>query len=154
MIGNREHRLFEISIAKTSGGTRTRRGVWRPAMQDPYMPKTFKDDFHPGGNSLCYMIQTAHLMGAKTIIPLAFTLESGTGYHFGQTNPVTNRASFYDTERPLHWLRWYESVYPGSVKLCPGWQGPIYDVFETATLPIREGHEPDASGGTGDTTDR
>lgn len=139
MIGKGEYPLTEIKIAPSKGGIRDQRGVWRASVVPPFMPKKITDDYHPGGNSACYTIQTAHLMGCEQIYLLGFTLESGVGYHFGLTNPVTQKRSFYSAEAPLHWLSWYEKCYPGRVKLMPGWQGPIYDVFETADLETLNG---------------
>ncbi len=143
MIGSNAHQMCEIGITRKRGGTRGRDGLWRPSHMDPYLPESFKDDYHPGGNSLCYMIQTAHLLGAESVVLLGFTLKNGTGYHFGLTNPVTRKRAFYETERPLHWLRWFESRYPGRVKLFPGWEGPLNEVFDEVALPDQEAEQPD-----------
>lgn len=131
MVGQRKWPVSEITIGKARGGVRGKDGVYRAGWVDPFLPKKITDPYHPGGNSACYTIQTAHLMGADPIILLGFTLQSGSGYFFGLDNPVTRKRSLYDTARALHWLRWYESRYPGRAKLWPGWQGPIYDVLET-----------------------
>jgi hypothetical protein len=113
---------------------RTKGGALQRMMVPPFMPKRITDPYHPGGNSLCYMIQTAHLMGCSPIYCLGFTLENGTGYFFGLENPVTNRRSFYaDPVRAIEWLRWYRSQWPGRVKLWPGWSGPVYEALEVVT---------------------
>jgi hypothetical protein len=70
-------------------------------------------------------------MGFSRILCMGFTLQSGLGYFFGRTNPVTRKAALYDEEVPLLWLSWYESQWPGRVRLLPGWSGPVYDVLQT-----------------------
>lgn len=133
MLGSRTRKLAEISIGKAKGGAFVMAGgrrVWQASIVPPFMPKNVTDDFHPGGNSLCFMIQTAFLMGCDPIHLLGFTLQSGTAYHFGLNNPVTKQRSFYVTAQPMHWLRWVQREYPGRVVLWPGWQGPIYEVFD------------------------
>jgi hypothetical protein len=129
-VGQVRWPISEISIAPAKGGTRTKDGVYRPAIVEPFLPKRITDPYHPGGNSLCYMIQTAHLMGCDPIYAIGFTLASGSTYFFGRENPVTRRSSIYDTERAIHWLRWYQSRYPGRVRLWPGFNGPVYKVLE------------------------
>jgi hypothetical protein len=131
MVGSGQRKLAEITIKRRGRGMRMPNGVYRANMEEPYMPAKLTDPYHPGGNSLCFMIQTAHLMGFDPIYAMGFTLQSGTPYAFGRTNPVTRKASFYDGEVPLHWLRWYESHFPSRVRLLPGWAGPIYEVFQT-----------------------
>lgn len=138
MVGTGERQLIEVEIAKAKGGQRLSNGQWHADIVPPFMPKKFTDRFHPGGNSACYMIQTAILMGCDPIYLLGFTFQSGTGYHFGLNNPATRRRSFYVTDRPMHWLRWCAREYPGRVLLWPGWQGPIYEVFDEAR------HEPES----------
>jgi hypothetical protein len=131
MVGSGQRKLCEITVQRRGRGIRLPNGVYRANMEEPYMPEKLTDPYHPGGNSICFMIQTAHLMGFDPIYAMGFTLESGSPYAFGRTNPVTRKASFYDGEVPLHWLRWYEARYPGRVRLMPGWSGPVYEVFQT-----------------------
>lgn len=100
-------------------------------MAPPYFPVKATDPFHPGGNSLCYAIQWALIMGADPIYLLGFTLQAGSPYPFGPNNPITNRPSFYDLPRALDFLRFVERTYPGRVRLLPGWDGPVYEVFRT-----------------------
>lgn len=119
-----------------------------PEMQEAFVPQKFSDEFHPGGNSLCYMTQIAHLLGAGPIYALGFTLQGGSPYFCGRMHPLTEKPSIYDTDRALHWLSWYESAYPGKLKLLPGFSGPVYDVLQTENLDdyrrrvAEEGSEP------------
>lgn len=122
----------EIDIQKMPpGGERDQEtGMFRPPLVQPFMPKSIRDAYHPSGNSLCYMIQTAHLMGCDPIYCVGFTLQTGTGYFFGRKNPVLGRTTIYDHNRAFDWLRWYGAKY-GRAVLWPGFQGPVYDVMET-----------------------
>lgn len=131
MVGSGQRHLAEITIKQRSGGARLPNGVFRPDSQPPFMPERITDAWHRGCNSLCYQIQLAHLMGFARIYCMAFTLQSGLGYFFGRTNPVTKRTAFYDEEVPLSWLSWYRERWPDRVRLLPGWSGPVYDVLET-----------------------
>lgn len=151
MVGGGERRLTEITIKRAKGGFRDQRGVFRASITPPFMPEKPSDPYHPGANSVCFAIQTAHLMGCNPIYLLGFTLQSGTGYHFGLQNPILKTRSFYVAEIPLNWLKWYESCYPGRVKLWPGWSGPIYEVFDEAEVGLPNGarDEPDADGADG-----
>lgn len=151
MVGKGQMRLFEIEIERKKGKSkRMKNGVMKNDVTPGYMPKSLTDKLHPGGNSLCYQIQIAHLMGCDPIYALGFTLQSGTGYFFGLSNPVNKKRSVYEPERPLHWLRWYESRYPGRVKLWPGWQGPVYEVFsEEAQAPVERSEQPVTEGEDG-----
>lgn len=131
MVGSGQRHLAEIVVKRRGRGMRMPNGAYRANVEPNWMPEKITDPYHPGGNSLCYLIQTAHLMGFDSIYAMGFTLQSGTPYAFGRTNPVTRRKAFYDGEVPLLWLRWYEARYPGRVRLLPGWSGPIYEVFQT-----------------------
>lgn len=134
VLGKRaSYHLVKFPILITRGG-RLIDGEWLATAQDPFMPERADQPFHPGGNSLCYALQWAHLMGAERIFLLGFTLASGLPYEVGPLNPVTGKPSFYRTERPLDWLRWFERQWPGRAQLFPGWQGPVYDVFRVADL--------------------
>ncbi len=129
-VGKRRWPVSEISVKQLKGG-KIEKGVWRRPWADPYIPEKITDPYHPGGNSVCYMIQTAHLMGCDPIYLLGFTLSSGSTYFFGRDNPVRKRPPLYEVDRAIHWLSWYEERYPGRVRLVPGWDGPICDVFST-----------------------
>lgn len=128
------------------------RKVFWPEMADPFLPGSFNDRYHPSGNSLCYMVQTAHLLGADPIYALGFTLQAGSTYFFGRENPVTVRPPIYDTDRALHWLAWYRSQHPGRLKLLPGFSGPVYDCLETEDIDAYrerlagQGPQPTGSG--------
>lgn len=135
MVGTKPRTVAEVAIGNVRGGMRIQRGgkgVYQSMIVPPYMPKSFREPLHPGGNSLCYGIQLAHLMGAGQVYAHGFTMDSGTPYFFGRTNPATRRESFYQVDRPLEWLRWHAKEFPGMVLLMPGWDGPIYSVFKTA----------------------
>lgn len=127
------------------------RTVAWPEMQDPFIPEKFGDPLHPGGNSLCYMTQIAHLLGAGQVYALGFTLQNGSPYFTGREHPISGGMSIYDTDRALHWLSWYESAYPGKLKLLPGFSGPVYDVLQTENLDgyrrrvAQEGSEPEGA---------
>lgn len=133
MIGTKLVNPYRITIACPKGTVLCDDGVRRNGVSAPYMPKLITDDYHPGGNSLCYTIQTAHLMGSEEIYGLGFTLKSGGRYFFGDKNPVTKRTSIYDERRALDWLAWYESTWPGRARLIEGWDGPAYDVLQKVT---------------------
>jgi hypothetical protein len=130
-IGRKRIQPYHIRIARPKGTVLYDDGVRRNGVSKAFMPKSLTDEYHPGGNSLCYSIQTASLMGSTEIYALAFTLKSGGRYFFGDKNPVTKRASIYDTHRALDFLSWYEATWPGRAKLVEGWDGPVYDVLET-----------------------
>ena len=118
MVGQRTWPVTEIRITSLRN-VRGRRvnvrgvGVFHRSIHSPFMPEKISDLYHPGGNSLCYTIQTAHLMGCNPIYCLGFTLKSGTGHFFGLTNPATRTRSVYDSDRALDWLKWYETTFPG-----------------------------------------
>lgn len=141
MIGRRKPWVVEYGIQRPKGGRRRADGAFVNNEAKPFLPVGYKDEFHPGGNSVCYCIQHAHLWGAAPIYLLGFTLENGSAYEFGRTNPVTRKAAFYEQDRALSFLKWYESRYPGRVLLLPGWSGPIYEVFREAR------YEPDPNSG-------
>lgn len=132
MVGQRKWPSCDITIERHKpGGKRDpRTGIFKPPHTAPFLPKRIRDPYHPSGNSLCFMIQTAHLMGCSPIYCLGFTLATGTGYFFGSDNPVTRKRAIYDAERALEWLRWYRSQHPGRALLWPGWVGPVYDALE------------------------
>lgn len=134
LIGRRKPWICDFKIKMPRGGQRDSKGIFRNAMDAPFLPKTYQQPFHAGGNSVCYAIQHAHLWGADPVYLLGFTLENGTPYEWGKVNPATKRPAFYEQERALAWLKWYENHFPGRVRLMPGWAGPIYDVFCTEDL--------------------
>lgn len=121
---------------KQSKGGQLVDGVWCPTAQQPFLPKDYSDQFHNGGNSICFTIQHAHLMGASEIVLLGFTLQSGSAYEFGRTNPVTKKPAFYQLDRAMDWLRWFADQFPGRVRLAKGWDGPLYEagLFEEIDL--------------------
>ena len=110
------------------------RRVFRTGIQEPFMPGSFKDEFHYGKNSLCFMTQIAHLLGAGQIYALGFTLQPGSPYFLGRMHPLRGQPSIYDVDAAVHWLSWYEQQHPGKLKLLPGFQGPVYDVLQTEDL--------------------
>lgn len=122
-----------------------------PEMHEGFVPTSFDEPFHPSGNSLCYMTQVAHILGAERIYALGFTLQNGSPYFCGREHPLRGGPSIYDTDRALHWLSWYESQHPGRLKLLPGFSGPVYDVLQTEDLDgyrarvVGEGSEPQGS---------
>lgn len=124
--------------------------VWA-GFQDPYLPANFDERFHYGVNSLCFMTQIAHLLGAERIYALGFTLQNSSPYFFGREHPLRGGPSIYDAEQALLWLSWYESQHPGRLKLLPGFSGPVYDVLQTEDLDgyrarvVGEGSEPQGS---------
>lgn len=149
-LGKPVRTLAEISVRARRKGKKVGPLQYRAGCEPAYMPEKITDQYHPGGNSVCYLIQTAHLMGCDPIYLLGFTMESGTPYHFGRINPVTKRGAFWDVVPPMDWLRWYESRYPARVMVCSGWSGPIYDVFKLERFHESEAidrHESEAHGG-------
>lgn len=134
MVGQKRITPYHIQVAPAKGVTLYPDGVQRNAVTEPYMPKRMTDPYHPGGNSICYGIQTAFLMGADPIYALGFTLRSGSRYFWGDTtNPILRRSSIYDARRAVEWLSWFESQWPGRVQLVEGWDGPVYDALPKVT---------------------
>lgn len=156
MVGGAPRTVSEISIARLTGAQRAKDGTMSYALMPPFVPRSLREDLHHGGNSLCFAIQIAHLMGADQIYAVGFTLQSGGGYFFSRTNPVTRKATVYQHERALAWCRWFESKFPGRVQVDPTFDGPITGVFKKANFDAREaiprneppddrGHEPIAN---------
>jgi hypothetical protein len=119
---------FPIQNARRAPG-RTINGKYHPNAAPPYFVDQADKPFHYGANSICYALQWGLLMGADPIYLMGFTLQSGTAYEFGSTNPATKRASTYNIWRAIEWCGELEKRWPGRVRLLPGWKGPIYDVF-------------------------
>jgi hypothetical protein len=145
MIGGPQRVVSEIGIKPLKGAHRAKDGTMSYAMQEPFLPRTLREELHHGGNSLCFSIQIAHLMGASRIYAVGFTLQTGSNYFFGRTNPVTRKATVYQHERAMAWCRWFESKFPGRVQLDPTFDGPIYSIFKKANFDAREAttvHEP------------
>ena len=134
MVGGEQRTLSEIGISRLTGAHRAKNGTMSYALMPPFIPTTLRQDLHHGGNSLCFAIQIAHLMGADPIIAVGFTLQNGSNYFFANTNPVTRKATFYQHERAIEWCKFYESKFPGRVLLDPTFDGPVYSVFRKATV--------------------
>jgi len=134
VVGKRTVYPTQISIEPTRGGRRLPSGQYRRTGLAPYCPKTAGEAYSFGGNSLCYALQTAKILGCNRAYLLGFTLANGAGYFFGAENPVTRKKTFYDADVPMEWCRWFASRYPGYARLLPGFGGPIEDIFEHATL--------------------
>lgn len=135
MVGKTEYKPQTVKVAPVSRKhVRGKDGKYRPAHVDPYMPDTFMN-LHPGGNSACYAIQVAHLLGAGRIFMVGFTLSNGSKYHFDGPNPCTRRqTTFYDGARATAWLSWYQENFPDKVLLDPSFSGTIYNIFREADL--------------------
>jgi hypothetical protein len=155
MVGQGQRAITEIKIKPIGGAKRTKTGAIEFATHPPYLPNSAAEPLHPGANSLCFAIQLAHLMGCSPIYAVGFTLQNGVGYHFGHTNPVTRKSTFYEQKRALAWCAWYEAQHPGRVLLDPGFSGPIYDIFQKANFDANQeragshaaddgGHEPES----------
>lgn len=144
-IGKPQRTMVEIKIKQRKAGRKVGPAQYRAGLEPPFMPEKPTDFYHPGGNSVCYLIQTAHLMGCDPIYLLGFTMQSGTPYHFGRINPVTKRGAFWDVIPPMDWLKWYEGRYPGRVRVCSGWSGPIYEVFKLERFDESDATERDES---------
>jgi len=131
MIGKGEAKRFEIKIETCS----------HKQIKPGRLPKTLAHEWHPGGNSLCYAVQLAHLMGAKRIVAVGFTLQSGSRYQHDGGNPATRQETtrYGDITRPMAWLRWYSDTFPGMLWLDATFQGPIYDELHEATCPRFKG---------------
>lgn len=137
MVGRGERWITEVQVAPPKGKIRLSSGQIRNCAPEPYMPKKLTTPLHPAGNSVCYQIQIATLMGFDPIYLLAFTLQKGSAYFFGRNHPVYKGkvGGFYDAPVPLAWLHWYQKNYPNRARLLPGWQGPIY-----SALPMEDFH--------------
>lgn len=134
MIGGPPRIVSEVGIRPLKGAHRAKDGTMSYALMEPFLPRTLREDLHHGGNSMCFAIQIAHLMGAKRIFLVGFTLQTGSGYFHGRINPVTRRSTIYQHERAIHWCRFFESKFPGRALLDPSFDGPIYSVFRKATV--------------------
>lgn len=145
-IGGPPRAFSEIRIQASKRARRSREGKIVFEHTPPFLPKALTEEFHPSANSLCFGIQLAHLMGARQIHAIGFTLQSGLGYHFGRTNPVTRRTTFYEKDRALAFCRWFEQRFPGRVLLDPSFDGPIYECFGTSSVrEVRESEGEAAS---------
>lgn len=144
MIGQGEARRVEIEIESCSASQK------RPNR----IPANFADPLHPGGNSLCYAVQIAHLMGADQIVAVGFTLKSGSRYQHKGGNPATRceTARYGDISRPMSWLSWYCNTFPGKLALDVTFEGPLYELPETIAPRFRG--EPDPQGQDGQKGER
>lgn len=104
----------------------------RPA-DPPRLVASPDEPFHFGGNSVCYALQWAHLMGASAVYLMGFTMQSGSGYFFMQGKP-TKASGVYEVDRANAFLRLVQEQRPGWVQLVDGWSGPIYDLLPSTTL--------------------
>lgn len=132
---------YDLVLWKTNppkGGQRQRNGQFSRPLQPPFVPSSIAEPLHFGANSLCYCIQLAHIMGARTIYVHAMTLEQKQGYEHGPDHPLIPRHPGYENRHVLAWLRWYAENHPGRVKLVRGWHGPLYDahLFEEVDLHV------------------
>ena len=151
MVGSGERQITQIRIQPINGARRTKEGTIKFASVPPYMPKSAADLFHPGANSLCFAIQLAHLMGCSPIHLWGFTLDNGQGYDAFPVNPVTKKKTFYERERALEWLRWYQAAFPGRVFVDPRWaSSSVGKVFSVEPCV----HEVQASSGSPHADDR
>jgi hypothetical protein len=132
-VGSKKIKPVEIRIRKFRGIER-KHGKLGLRPFPFYVPKSANDEFHPGGNSLCFAIQLAHVMGANPIICSGFTLESGSRYFFGEANPVTRRRSFYQQGLAMDWLRGYQAAHPGRARLDPLFGGPVTGALPRASV--------------------
>lgn len=139
IVGKGKHSINEIEIQPIRGAKRNKKGEIEYPSVPPFLPRSFREAMHPGGNSVCFAIQAAHLMQCHPIYLVGFTLQRGSNYFFSRTNPVTKKATIYQTERALAFCRWYESKFPGRVLLDPSFDGPIYSVFKKAKFDERQG---------------
>jgi len=132
MVGTKKVQPLEIRIRPFAGIQRKgKKYGLRPF--PPYVPNSASELFHPGGNSLCFAIQLAHVMGCNPIVASGFTLQSGSNYHFGgNINPATRRPSVYQPDLAMAWLAWYSSAFPGRVLLDPSFDGPVTSVLRKA----------------------
>lgn len=133
MVGQSTVKPTEIRIRQFRGIER-KGGKFGVKPFPYYTPKSASDEFHPGGNSLCFAIQLAHVMGCNPIICSGFTLQSGSSYFHGPTNPATRRQSLYRSDLALAWLTRYESEHPGRARLDPAFAGPVYQVLQRASV--------------------
>lgn len=147
MLGKqRSQSICTYRIERIRGGQRRGR-VWAPNYPPPRLPKTYAEAFHPTGNSMAYCLQHAHLMGAKEIYLMGFTLRPGSAYEFGRFNPVTKKPSFYEQsaiESVISFCQHFEKAFPGRARLVKGWEGPIYQagVFQVVDLGRTESKTP------------
>lgn len=149
MVGSKIRQVTEIKIQPVKPVRRAPSGRMEMQTVPPFIPKSAAQFFHPSGNSLCFGIQLAQVMGCFPIYAVGFTLQNGLGYHFGRTNPVTRRTTVYEQSRALDWCRWHAKMFPGMVQLDPTFSGPIYEVFPKANfdaLQATSRHRPSNDG--------
>lgn len=127
MIGAGEPRRVEISILHSSASQTV----------PPFLPASLREDLYPGGNSLCYAVQLAHLMGAGRIVAVGFTMQSGSRYQHEGGNPVhrTELTRYGDISRPLAWLEWYCRENPNKLHLDSSFEGPLYERLHPEAAP-------------------
>ncbi len=137
MLGKEGPHIVHFRIASPIGrGWRDpATGFFHRPADPPHLVNTADEAFHFGGNSVCYAIQWAHLMGASACYLMGFTLQSGTGYFFMPEGQVPTKGSgIYETDRAIAFLRLVQEQKPGWLHLVDGWTGPIYDLLPTTTL--------------------
>jgi len=125
---------FRINMSQ--GGYRDpKTGFFHRPMSEPFFIMDPTQPFYFGGNSLCYALQWAEIMGASSAALMGFTLKSGSGYFFlpdGQK--PTRHSGIYELDRASAFLRALEARKPGWAKAVDGWDGPIYDLLQRTSL--------------------
>jgi hypothetical protein len=136
-INQGPHRChFRIHMPDKGGWRDPQTGIFHRPMSEPFSVSDPNQPFHYGGNSLCYALQWAEIMGASSAILMGFTLNSGSGYFFlpeGQ-RPTRNSGIDYEPNRVMMSLRALEARKPGWAKVVDGWDGPLYDLLPRTSL--------------------
>jgi hypothetical protein len=131
--------MFNI-LAPQRGRTDPKTRIYHPTLPAPYLATAPDHPFFLGGNSACYAINWAHLMGAKDCVLYGFTMKSNGGYFFGNGEKPTPQSGIYDTRYLKPFMEFVAQHEPGFVKLAKGWEGPLYDwkIFEEIEILTSE----------------
>ena len=131
--------FFKIKMSQ--GGYRDpNTGFFHRPMAEPYLCSDPTQPFYFGGNSLCYALQWAHIMGASMALLMGFTLKSGSGYFFLPNGQKPTKSSgIYEMDRARGFLSVLEAQKPGWAKVVDGWEGPVYDLLPRTSLAMALG---------------
>lgn len=126
---------FRIKVPSSGGWRDPATGFFHRPMDAPFLIDDPAEHFYFGGNSLCYALQWAHVMGASAVYLMGFTLQSGSSYFFlPEGQKPTKHSGIYSLDRALAFLRLVEERKPGWMRLVDGWAGPIYDLLPSTSL--------------------
>jgi hypothetical protein len=135
-LGKQKPHQCYFRIKMQEGGYRDpKTGFFHRPMSEPFFVSDPTQPFYFGGNSVCYALQWAEIMGASSAILMGFTLRSGSGYFFmPEGQKPTRHSGIYEVDRALGFVRALEARKPGWAKVVDGWDGPLYDLLPRTSL--------------------